>query len=192
MNPLANTKKKKDTSPETQADEAMPETAAETVSETQTQESAEECPIESNPEAEWEARLKAEQDKYLRLAAEYDNFRKRSLKERDALRVDIRSAAVSELLPVYDNLERALSAPCSDEAFYKGVEMTMSQLKTIFEGMGVSQIPAVGETFNPNLHNAVMHVDDDTHGAQEIVQEFQKGFKLGDKVIRHSMVQVAN
>lgn len=189
---MANTKKKKDTSPETQADEAMPETEAETVLETQTQESAEECPIESNPEEEWEARLKAEQDKYLRLAAEYDNFRKRSLKERDALRVDIRSAAVSELLPVYDNLERALSAPCSDEAFYKGVEMTMSQLKTIFEGMGVSQIPAVGETFDPNLHNAVMHVDDDIHGAQEIVQEFQKGFKLGDKVIRHSMVQVAN
>lgn len=188
---MANTKKKKDTSPETEAARAVAEeetAAAEVVDDVPASEEA----AAASPEAEWEARLQAEQDKYLRLAAEYDNFRKRSIKERDALRVDIRSGAVSELLPVYDNLERALSAPCSDEAFYKGVEMTMAQLKTIFEGMGVSEIPAVGETFDPNLHNAVMHLDDETYGTQEIVQEFQKGFKLGDKVIRHSMVQVAN
>ena len=142
--------------------------------------------------AAWEARLKEEQDKYLRLAAEYDNYRKRSIKERDALRDDIRSAAIADLLPVYDNLERALSAECSDEAFYKGIEMTMSQLKAIFESMGVSAIPAVGETFDPAVHNAVMHIEDDQYGPGEIVQEFQKGFRLGDKVIRFSMVQVAN
>jgi len=186
---LANSKKKKDTT-------SNPEASVETEA-PQTEECA--CQTEAEPTAEQdtkitelEERVKNEQDKYLRLAAEYDNFRKRSLKERDALRDDIRSAAIAELLPVYDNLERALSAECSDEAFYKGVEMTMSQLKGIFENMGVSEIPAVGETFDPNLHNAVMHIDDEQYGVQEIVQQFQKGFKLGDKVIRHSMVQVAN
>lgn len=146
----------------------------------------------SSREAELEAALNAEHDKYLRLAAEYDNFRKRSKKEQDALRTDIRSAAISELLPVYDNLARALDAGCSDEAFYKGVEMTMTQLKAIFEAMGVSEIPAVGEVFDPSVHNAVMHIEDDKYDHGVIVQEFQKGFKLGDKVIRFSMVQVAN
>ena len=97
-----------------------------------------------------------------------------------------------QLLPVYDNLERALKAECSDEAFYKGVELTMTQLKTIFENMGVQEIPAVGEVFDPSMHNAVMHIEDENYGEGVIVQEFQKGFKLGDKVIRFSMVQVAN
>ena len=136
--------------------------------------------------------MNAEHDRYLRLAAEYDNFRKRSKKEQDALRTDIRSAAISELLPVYDNLARALETGCSDEAFYKGVEMTMTQLKAIFEAMGVSEIPAGGEVFDPSVHNAVMHIEDDKYDHGVIVQEFQKGFKLGDKVIRFSMVQVAN
>lgn len=143
-------------------------------------------------EAELEEALNAERDKHLRLAAEYDNYRKRSKKEQDALRSDIRSATISELLPVYDNLSRALAAECTDEAFYKGVEMTMTQLKAIFEAMGVSEIPAVGETFDPAVHNAVMHIEDDKYESGVIVQEFQKGFKLGDKVIRFSMVQVAN
>lgn len=136
--------------------------------------------------------LDTEKDKYLRLAAEFDNFRRRSQKEKEALRTDIRSAAILELLPVYDNLERALAAECSDAAFYKGVEMTMSQLKSIFTGMGVSEIPAVGEKFDPTVHNAVMHIDDDKYEQSIVVQEFQKGFKLGDKVIRPSVVQVAN
>ena len=171
------------------AAEAAPETPEEVPAEPAETTSAE---PERDEKAEWEARLKEEQDKYLRLAAEYDNYRKRSIKERDALRDDIRSAAIADLLPVYDNLERALSAECSDEAFYKGIEMTMTQLKAIFESMGVSEIPAVGETFDPTLHNAVMHVEDEKYGAGEIVQEFQKGFRLGDKVIRFSMVQVAN
>lgn len=142
--------------------------------------------------AELEAALNSEHEKYLRLAAEYDNYRKRSLKERDALRGDIRSGTISELLPIYDNLARALAAECSDEAFYKGVELTMTQLKSIFESMGVTEIPAVGETFDPTVHNAIMHIEDDKYESGIIVQEFQKGFKLGDKVIRFSMVQVAN
>lgn len=176
--------KKKETAA---AEEVVEETTEET-------EITEDTPEEAVPsrEEELEAQFNAEHDKYLRLAAEYDNFRKRSIKERDALRADIRSAAISELLPVYDNLERALKAECSDEAFYKGVELTMTQLKTIFENMGVQEIPAVGEVFDPSMHNAVMHIEDENYGEGVIVQEFQKGFKLGDKVIRFSMVQVAN
>jgi len=178
--------------PEQEEAAVSAETAAE--SEAQAEPAAAEKPAEDirDEKAEWEARLKEEQDKYLRLAAEYDNYRKRSIKERDALRDDIRSAAIADLLPVYDNLERALSAECSDEAFYKGIEMTMSKLRAIFESMGVSEIPAVGETFDPALHNAVMHIEDEQYGPGEIVQEFQKGFRLGDKIIRFSMVQVAN
>ncbi|MBR4744334.1 MAG: nucleotide exchange factor GrpE [Oscillospiraceae bacterium] len=178
--------------PEQEEAAVSAETAEE--SEAQAEPAAAEEPAEDirDEKAEWEARLKEEQDKYLRLAAEYDNYRKRSIKERDALRDDIRSAAIADLLPVYDNLERALSAECSDEAFYKGIEMTMSKLRAIFESMGVSEIPAVGETFDPTLHNAVMHIEDEQYGPGEIVQEFQKGFRLGDKIIRFSMVQVAN
>ena len=179
----------KETAPEeaeASAEEVSEEKAADNASEKSEQ------PEASGREAELEAALNAEHDKYLRLAAEYDNFRKRSKKEQDALRTDIRSAAISELLPVYDNLARALATGCSDEAFYKGVEMTMTQLKSIFEAMGVSEIPAVGEVFDPSVHNAVMHIEDDKYDHGIIVQEFQKGFKLGDKVIRFSMVQVAN
>jgi molecular chaperone GrpE len=93
---------------------------------------------------------------------------------------------------VYDNLERALSHQTTDEAFYKGIEMTMTQLNGIFEKLGVKPIEAVGQKFDANLHNAVMHIEDDNYGENEIVEEFQKGFILGDKVIRFSMVKVAN
>ena len=193
---MAKDKKKNASAPvnEPEKKEASVSTEAETASDAQPENAAVEAPPEEVPDekAELEARLKEEQDKYLRLAAEYDNYRKRSLKERDALRDDIRSAAIADLLPVYDNLERALSAECSDEAFYKGIEMTMTQFKAIFESMGVSEIPAVGETFDPAMHNAVMHIEDEKYGPGEIVQEFQKGFRLGNKVIRFSMVQVAN
>lgn len=136
--------------------------------------------------------LNAEKEKYIRLYAEYDNFRKRSQKERDAIFADVRSDTIIKILPVYDNLARALSVECSDAAFYKGVEMTMTQLKAIFEKLGVVPIEAVGQKFDPALHNAVMHVEDETRGEGEIVEEFEKGFKLGDKVIRFSMVKVAN
>lgn len=136
--------------------------------------------------------LAAQSDKYLRLAAEYDNYRKRSIKEREALFGDVRSDTVTKLLPVYDNLARALLVTTEDKAFYKGVEMTMTQLKSILEKLGVTEIKAVGETFDPALHSAVMHVEDETHGKGEIVEEYEKGFMLGDKVIRFSTVKVAN
>ena len=142
--------------------------------------------------AETEAALAAEKDKYLRLAAEFDNFKKRSQKEREALYQDVRSDTILKLLPVYDNLERALRQETADEAYKKGVELTMSQLESIFEGMGVKSIETVGKPFDPSVHDAVMHVEDENAGEGEIVEEFQKGFTLGDKVIRFSMVKVAN
>ena len=108
-------------------------------------------------------------DKFLRLAAEYDNFRKRTQKEREAIYADVKSSTVLELLPVYDNLERALALECKDEAFYKGVELTMTQLKNIFEKLGVTEIEALGKTFDPSEHNAVMHIEDEKYGEKEIV-----------------------
>ena len=139
-----------------------------------------------------EEALAAEQDRVLRIAAEYDNFRKRSQKEREALYVDVKTGVVAEFLPVYDNLERALKQETEDEAYRKGVELIMAQLKEIFSKLGVAEIPAVGETFNPELHNAVYHTEDETYGEGEIVEQFMAGFTLGDKVIRHSVVKVAN
>ena len=135
---------------------------------------------------------KAESEKYLRLMAEYDNYRKRSAKERENIYTDVRVDTVTKFLPVYDNLERALATETSDEAYKKGVEMTFNQLCEVFKKLGVEEIEAVGKTFDPNFHNAVMHVDDEEKGDSEIVEEFQKGFKVGEKVIRFSMVKVAN
>ena len=131
-------------------------------------------------------------DKYLRICAEYDNFRKRTQKEKENLYGDIRANVISSFLPVYDNLVRALAAETQDEAYRKGVEMIMNQFNSTLEKLGASEIKAVGEKFDPALHNAVIHVDDETKGENEIVEEFQKGFKIGDKVIRFSMVKVAN
>ncbi len=136
--------------------------------------------------------LKEEKDKYLRLMAEYDNFRKRSAKERENIYSDVRVDTVTKFLPVYDNLERALAAETVDEAYKKGVEMTFTQLKDVMKKLGVEEIKAEGQHFDPTMHNAVMHVEDEAYGENTIVQEFQKGFKLGDKVIRFSMVKVAN
>jgi len=134
----------------------------------------------------------AERDKYLRLAAEYDNFRKRSIKERESLYGNARADTITRLLPVYDNLERALKMECADVAFYKGVEMTMTQLTEIFEGMNVKQIPSVGEVFDPNRHDAVMSVEDPELGEKIVKEECKKGFMLGERIIRHSTVVVAN
>ena len=136
--------------------------------------------------------LALERDKYLRLAAEYDNYRKRSAKEREMMYGDARADTITRLLPVYDNLERALKMECADEAFYKGVEMTMTQLTEILETMGVKQIPAMGEPFDPNLHNAVLNIEDPELGEKTVAEECQKGFMLGERVIRHSTVVVAN
>ena len=131
-------------------------------------------------------------DKYLRLAAEYDNYRKRTVKEKESAWSEAKAQTVAAFLPVYDNLERALKQETSDEAYKKGVEMTMKGLQDALAGLGVELIPALGETFDPNRHNAVMHCDDPEAGESTIVEVFQQGFLCGDKVIRFSMVKVAN
>ena len=149
--------------------------------------------LEETPEVnEWEEKYNAERDAHLRVAAEYDNFRKRTLKEKEQSYGNGKADAVEKLLPVYDNLERALNQPCTDEAYKKGVEMTMTQLVGIFAGLGVEIFGNVGDEFDPNFHNAVMHTEDESLGENVISQVFQKGFKLGEKIIRFAMVQVAN
>ena len=144
---------------------------------------------EANP---WEEKYNAERDAHLRIAAEYDNFRKRTVKEKDAAYGNGKADAVAKILPVYDNLERALNQPTEDAAYKKGVEMTMTELVKILNGLGVEIFGTVGETFDPNLHNAVMHTEDESLGENVLAQVFQKGFKIGDKVVRFAMVQVAN
>ena len=157
--------------------------------EVEVQETQEAAPAEVNP---FEEKYNAEHDSYLRLAADYDNFRKRTTKEKEQSYSNGRADAVAKLLPVYDNLERALNQPTQDEAYKKGVEMTMTGLKEVLTKLGIEEIPALGETFDPNFHNAVMHVEDESAGENTIVDVFQAGFKSGDKVIRFAMVKVAN
>ena len=144
---------------------------------------------EINP---WEEKYNAEHDQYLRLAAEFDNFRKRTIKEKEASYGNGKADTVAKLLPVYDNLERALNNPTEDAAYKKGVEMTMTELVKIFTGLGVEIFGNVGDEFDPNLHNAVMHTENEELGENVISQVFQKGFKIGEKVVRFAMVQVAN
>ena len=136
--------------------------------------------------------LKGANDRYLRLLAEYDNYRKRSQKEKDNLYTEIRSETVEKFLPVYDNLERALAQETQDAAFKKGVEMTMNQLVSVMEKLGVESFGAAGDHFDPQLHNAVMHIEDESLGENVIAEVFQKGFKVGEKVVRFAMVKVAN
>lgn len=133
-----------------------------------------------------------QEDKYLRLAAEYDNYRRRTAKEKESIWADAKADAAVAFLPVYDNLERALKQETADEAYKKGVEMTMTQLKTVLEQLGIKDIPALGQPFDPNLHNAVMHVEDENFGENTVCDVFQAGFQLGEKVIRFAMVKVAN
>ena len=161
--------------------------------ETPVEEIVEEVAAEATPEIDpWEEKYNAERDAHLRVAAEFDNFRKRTIKEREASYGNGKADAVAKMLPVYDNLERALNQETEDAAYKKGVEMTMNELVKIFAGLGVEIFGNVGDAFDPNLHNAVMHVENEELGENVIAQVFQKGFKIGDKVVRFAMVQVAN
>ena len=164
-------KEKKEVTPE----EVMEETVEETV--------------EVNP---FEEKYNAEHDAHLRLAAEYDNFRKRTLKEKEAAYSNGKADAVEKLLPVYDNLSRALKQETADAAYKKGVEMTMTELVKILNSLGVEIFGNEGDEFDPNIHNAVMHIDDESYGENVICQVFQQGFKMGEKIVRFAMVQVAN
>ena len=174
---MAKTKKEKQ---ETPKEEILEETPAE------------EIPVEETPVNPFEEKYNAEHDAHLRLAAEYDNFRKRTAKEKEQSYLHGKADAVEKLLPVYDNLARALKQETSDAAYKKGVEMTMNELVKIFTGLGVEIFGAEGDPFDPNLHDAVMHIEDEALGENVIAQVFQQGFKIGEKIVRFAMVQVAN
>ena len=201
-------KDKQETAPETEAEpaaEEKPETPAEekTDKKADKKEEKKEKKFGKKKEDERVSALEAEKealekekaalnDKYLRICAEYDNFRRRSQKEKDNLYSEIRANAVQQFLPVYDNLERALKQGTEDEAYRKGVEMIMTQFNATLEKLGVKKIESLGQTFDPNKHNAVMHVEDESLGENTIVEVFQEGFTVGEKVIRFAMVKVAN
>ena len=158
-----------------------------------TEEVATETTVEETPEVNpWEEKYNAERDAHLRCAAEYDNFRKRTAKEKEASYGNGKADAVAKMLPIYDNLERALNQDTSDAAYKKGVEMTMTELLKIFNTLGVEVFGNVGDEFDPNLHNAVMHIENEELPENSLSAVFQKGFKIGDKVVRFAMVQVAN
>ncbi len=163
------------------AAEKAPETAA----------PAEETKSEPSETDKLKASLAETNDKYLRMLAEYDNYRRRSAKERESIYADVRADTVKKFLPVYDNLARAIQHE-TDEETRKGVEGIFNQLRSILEGLGVKEIETVGKKFDANLHDALLHIQDDKYGEGEIVLELEKGFMLGDKVIRFAKVQVAN
>ena len=171
--------------------ETTEELIPEETPETEASESVE-TPQEAETKNPFEEKYNAEHDSYLRLAAEFDNFRKRTVKEKEQSYGNGRADAVEKLLPVYDNLERALNQPTEDAAYKKGVELTMNELVKIFTGLGVEIFGNVGDAFDPNIHNAVMHLEDESLGENTVAQVFQKGFKIGDKIVRFAMVQVAN
>ena len=161
--------------------------------ETPIEEVVEETPVEEAAEVNpFEEKYNAEHDAYLRLAAEFDNFRKRTTKEKEQSYGNGKADAVAKMLPVYDNLERALNQETADAAYKKGVELTMNELVKIFTALGVEIFGEAGDSFNPELHNAVMHIENKELGENTIAAVFQKGAKIGDKVVRFAMVQVAN
>ena len=159
-------------------------TAEETTKEKEQEQTASEEGKE--PQEDW-------QDRYLRLFAEFDNYKKRTQKEALASYGNGTSDTLEKLLPIMDNFDRAIDALEEDNAFSQGVKMIYKQFKEFFDSMGVTEIPALGEKFDPNVHNAVMHIDDENFGENEIAEVFMKGYKYKDsKVLRHSMVKVAN
>ena len=135
--------------------------------------------------------LDAAKDKLLRLTAEYDNYRKRTVKEKEGIYSDAYVDVLKEIIPIIDNLERAIAADGSIDDLKKGIEMTMKGCQDSFAKLGVQEIDTTGE-FDPNLHNAVMHIEDENLGKNAIAEVFQKGYKKDDKIIRHTMVKVAN
>ena len=182
-------KNEKETAAEVQDETVVQETTAE---ETASQGAASDAESPDPLLAELESLKDAmaqKEDQYLRLAAEYDNYRRRTQKEKTDAYQNAKSDAVLAFLPVYDNLERALHQETADEAYKKGVEMTMNGLREVLSKLGVEEIPALGEAFDPNVHNAVMHVEDETAGENTVVEVFQTGFRAGEKVIRFAMVK---
>lgn len=146
----------------------------------------------SNETEQLRIQLQELNERYLRLAAEYDNYRKRSQRERECLYPDAIASAVREFLPVSDNFERAVAAECIDAEYKKGTEMTAQSLKEAFARLKVESFGTVGDLFDPKLHNAVMHIEDEAYPKSTLAEVFQQGFKIGDRVLRVAMVKVAN
>lgn len=147
--------------------------------------------------SEEEKKIAELSDKILRITAEYENYRKRTQKEKESLYEMAKADTIAAFLPLFDNIEKAIKVKPQDasgewKAFSEGVDLMKKQMADILTNLGATAIDAVGEEFNPEWHNAVMHVEDDSVGEGVIVEEFQKGFKIGDRVIRHSVVKVAN
>ena len=195
-------KKKTKAEPQAEAEQTVPETEAaeeevkpeaETEAPKQEEKPAEEPKAKAEKkEPDLKSQLAAEKDKYLRLLAEYDNFRRRSQKEKENIYTDVRGETLKKFLPVYDSLWRALTQTAEDDPSRKGLEMIMTQYENALTQLGVSLIEAVGQPFDAKFHNAVMHVEDESVGENIVVEEFEKGFKIGDKVLRYSVVKVAN
>ena len=181
-----------ETPAETPAEEAPEQAPAPETEAPKTEQDAPETPAAEDPVKVLEAKLKETTDRLMRTLAEYDNFRKRSQKEKDALYADGKADAVIKLLPVADNLERAAAADGDAESLKKGVEMTLKQLTDSLVALNVTAFGEVGEPFDPNLHNGVMHEENAELPENSVSAVFMKGYKLGDKVIRHATVKVAN
>lgn len=147
---------------------------------------------EEAPENEFEKKYNDVNEKYMRTLAEYDNYRKRTIKEKESIYPEAKAVVIEKFLPVMDNFQRAIDSAENKDGFYDGVVMLKKQMDDVLIALGVEEIKSVGEEFNPEFHNAVIHVDDDEQGENVIVEEFQKGYKIGERVIRHSMVKVAN
>lgn len=148
---------------------------------------------EENETEKLQKELDAAKEAHMRTLAEYDNFRKRSIKEKEAISGDSKAMALTELLPVLDNFERAaMNAEADFDSYRKGVEMTFGSFMEVLRKLGVEQFGEPGEQFDPNIHNAVMHCEDESLEENVITDVFSKGYKLGDRVLRHAMVKVAN
>lgn len=156
------------------------------------QETSGKCEIEKSELDRLIQELKQKEDMLLRLAAEYDNYKKRTEREREALAEYVKANIIKLLLPTLDNTERALASDPSSPDYIKGIELILKQFKEVLTGLGLSEIQAEGQQFNPELHEAVMHIEDDSFGENTVVKVLQKGYKVGGTVIRPAMVQVAN
>ena len=196
---------KKQTAPETEAAAEKPETPAQEAPEKEAPQAEEknegkhDCKHHHHETAALQAKLEAEEKKnadlknqLLRTAAEYDNYRRRTQKERENVYPDAVANTLKELLPLLDNLQRALDTPCADENYLTGIKMIQTGFEEYLKKMGVETFGKAGEPFDPNLHNAVMHIEDDAYGEGVVVEEFEKGFCIGDRVLRYSVVKVAN
>lgn len=176
-------------------DKKIEETTEEVIEETEKENEEPQVVEESEEPSELEVLTKKNEelsDKYLRLFAEFDNYKKRTAKEKQETYSDATAKNVLEILPVIDNFERALATDSADAEFKRGVEMIFNQLCDVIKKLGVTEIEALGAEFNPEFHYAIKQVEDDTLGENTVCEVFQKGYMLGDKVVRHAMVVVAN